>query len=304
MDRGMGMKAFFAGNSPKILLDETSTFDIGSCLVDGVDLAPGRAIPDDGDARIDHSLEGFLFTCGPDHIRPSEPMENGDGRRYPLHGSYSSHPAKIIAFELGELESQAVADIPVVMATGQTALLSRQWHVDGRTGTVSLHDRLTNTGAEPFAPMHMYHMNLGALWLDETTRLSGQMLENGGSSWRFGEGETTVECVPAEPTSDSGWAELTLGPIEAIGGKSLVVRFEVASLPYLQMWRNQIAPAHILGIEPASHAWLPRTKLRERGDMKLLAPGSSRNTEYHSLSWRRTLIRLTPKAAPIKYVRS
>ena len=267
------MKAFFSGVSPKIMLDETSVFDIGACLVDGIDLSPGRAIPDDGDARIDHSLEGFLFTCGPEHIRPPELMESGDGRRYPLHGSFSSHPARVIAFELGEHKSHAVAEIPVVMATGQTALLTRRWHIDGTTGTVSLHDRLENTSAEPFAPMHMYHMNLGARWLDEAARLSGQMLKDGGSSWRFGEGETTVECVPAGAHSEAGWAELTLGPIAAIGGKSLVIRFEVAGLPYLQMWRNQIAPAHILGIEPASHAWLPRTKLHERGDMKQLGPG-------------------------------
>lgn len=267
------MKAFFAGKSPKLMLDETSVFDIGACVVDGVDLAPGRAIPDDRDARIDHSLEGFLFTCGPDHIRPSEPMETGDGREYPLHGSYSSHPAKIIEFELGEHESRAVAEVPVVMATGQRARLTRIWHIDGKTGVVSLLDRLENTSAEPFAPMHMYHMNLGAKWLDYMTCLSGRMLQNGGGFWRFGDGETTVICVPADTTADQGMAEVRLGPIAAINGKFLTLRFAVDGLPYFQMWRNQIAPAHILGLEPASHAWLPRTKLHEIGAMVLLEPG-------------------------------
>ena len=270
------MKAFFAGSSPIIMLDETSVFDIGACVIDGIDLAPGRAIPDDGDVRIDHSLEGFLFTCGPDHIRPSEPMEHEEGKHYPLHGSYSSHSAKIISFELGALESKAVAEIPVIMATGQTALLTRRWHMDGLTGVTSLLDRLENTDTKPFAPMHMYHRNVGARWLDDSTRITGRMLDHGSSSWRFGEGETTVFCVPAEPSADAGWAELTLGPISAIGGKSLVVRFSVQTLPHLQMWRNQIEPAHILGIEPASHAWLPRTKLHERGDMITLAPGAIR----------------------------
>ncbi len=68
------MKAFSAARGPKLLLDETSVLDIGGCFVNGVDVAPGRAIPDDGDARIDHSLEGFLFTCGPDHIRHPQPI--------------------------------------------------------------------------------------------------------------------------------------------------------------------------------------------------------------------------------------
>ncbi len=89
------MKQFSAGRGPIIHLDPTSVMDIGSCIVANTDIAPGRAIPDDGDARIDHSLEGFLFTCGPDHIRHPVPIDgDASGKRYPLHGSFSSHPLK------------------------------------------------------------------------------------------------------------------------------------------------------------------------------------------------------------------
>ena len=88
------MMDFSAAKGPKLTLDESSVLDIGACIVEGNNLAPGRAIPDDGDPRIDHSLEGFLFTCGPDHIRHPELMPDSfEGRRYPLHGSLSSHPA-------------------------------------------------------------------------------------------------------------------------------------------------------------------------------------------------------------------
>lgn len=54
------MIEFAAASGPRLMLDEASVLDIGGCIVDGVDIAPKRAIPDDGDARIDHSLEGFL----------------------------------------------------------------------------------------------------------------------------------------------------------------------------------------------------------------------------------------------------
>jgi Domain of unknown function (DUF4432) len=276
LQKGERMKAFFAGNSPKLMLDDMSVFDIGSCVVEDVDLAPGRAIPDDGDPRIDHSLEGFLFTCGPDHIRHPEPVEADAAKRYPLHGSYSSHPAQILSFDLAENISTAVAEIPVTMATGETARLTRTWTADGKTGVISLIDRLQNTGTRSFAPMHMYHINLGAKWFDDQTRLSGQMLKDGGSSWRFGEGEMIVTCVPALEHAKDGWAQLILGPIGAIGGRSLVLRFSVDQLPYLQLWRNQMAPAHILGIEPASHDWMPRKNLHEQGDMTLLEPGDVR----------------------------
>ncbi len=39
--------------APRLSLDPGSVFDIGACVVDGVDVSPKRAIPDDGDPRID-----------------------------------------------------------------------------------------------------------------------------------------------------------------------------------------------------------------------------------------------------------
>jgi len=48
---------FAADKGPRLTLDEGSVMDIGSCIVDGVDLPPGKAVPDDGDARISHSVE-------------------------------------------------------------------------------------------------------------------------------------------------------------------------------------------------------------------------------------------------------
>ncbi|UXS02054.1 DUF4432 family protein [Agrobacterium tumefaciens] len=270
------MREFQAGRSPRIFLDETSVLDIGSLFVGDTDIAPGRAIPDDGDPRIDHSLEGFLFTCGPDHIRHPEPIEgNSEGRKYPLHGSFSSHPAKIVAFEVTEGNALARAEVPVTLADGGTALLEREWRIDGQSGEVSLSDRVTNTSDEIRPVFHMYHMNVGARLFDDGVRLEGAMLENGGHSWRFGEEPGSVFCVSASQ-SGSDWAELTLGPIAAIGGRSLKVAFRTDTLPYLQMWRNQKSPANVLGIEPVSHRWVGRDDLRAAQEFNMLKPGENR----------------------------
>ena len=86
---------------------------------------------------------------------------------------------------------------------------------------------------------------------DDAVRLEGAMLDGGGHGWRFGEEPGNVFCVPV---GDDEWASLALGPIAAIGGKTLTVRFRTETLPYLQMWRNQQAPANVLGIEPVSRA--------------------------------------------------
>ncbi|MBB3607394.1 DUF4432 family protein [Rhizobium sp. BK602] len=271
------MMDFAAAKGPKLTLDESSVLDIGACVVDGSDLAPGRAIPDDGDPRIDHSLEGFLFTCGPDHIRHPQPMSGAfEGKRYPLHGSFSSHPARILWTRFEDGNAECRADIDVVTAEGLTARLERHWRIDGVMGEVFLADRIVNTSSEAMPVFLMYHMNIGGKWFDDGVRLAGQMLENGGFPWTFGEELGGIFCVQATAKGED-WAELRLGPIAAIGGKSLRVRFGTDTLPFLQVWRNQRAPADVLGIEPVSHRWVSRAELEEAGEFDILQPGEARN---------------------------
>lgn len=264
---------FKAARGPLVHLDETSVMDIAGLVVAGVDLSPGRAIPDDGDARIDHSLEGFLFTCGPDHIRHPEPLGGGREGRYPLHGSFSGHPAEVLSLATGE-EADCRARVPVSLADGGEAVLDRHWHIDGETGLVELRDRVTNTGARAFPAMLMYHMNLGTRHLDEDTRLSGAMIEGASLPWRFGKAEGDIFCVPA---GVGGMAEVRLGPIAAIGGRTLVVRFHTDTLPFLQVWHNQTDPARIIGLEPVSHRWKGRAELDALGELQMLEPGESRD---------------------------
>lgn len=263
-----------AGCGPVLHLDPSSVLDIGKLFVGGMDVSPGRAIPDDGDPRIDHSLEGFLFTCGPDHIRHPEPVEGAGGRSYPLHGSFSASPAEnIIVAACGD-DASCSASVPVRLADGGHAVLDRRWRIDGTTGEVFLDDRLSNVGATPFAPMLMYHMNLAARLFDPAVRLEGAMLEGGGFAWAFGEGDGGVFCVAAD---EQAQARLRLGPVPLLGGLCLDVRFDTASLPFLQVWRNQTAPANVLGVEPASHRWAKRSDIAERGEFSFLAPGEARD---------------------------
>ena len=267
------MIMFSGRRGPRLSLDEGSVFDIGSCVVDGIDLAPGRAIPDDGDPRIDHSLEGFLFTCGPDHIRHRAPVAGADAF-YPLHGSFSANPAHSI--DIGgdgdDIVARAVVDVD--LAVGGRAQLRRQWRLKGESGEVQLAETVVNVGDTAFPTFLMYHMNLGAKHFDADTRLEGAMLEGGGLAWAFGEGDGGIFCVPA---GHGGWAELRLGPIAVIGGKQLKVRFRTDTLPHLQVWRNQKAPAHVLGIEPVSHRLAGRAELEAGGEFDILQPGDSRD---------------------------
>ena len=267
---------FHVGAGPELQLDVGSALDIGSCKVNGVELSPGRAVPDDGDPRILHAVGGFLFTCGPDHIRHPEPIAGTGGRKYPLHGSMAATKAEVIAHDRVEVSEEIIARVVVRMAQGGEAEILRTWRMDGATGEVMLIDRLTNIGKQAFPPMLMYHMNIGAHLFDDDTMLKGGMFENGALRWTFGDKDMHVFCVPAEAEPGDEFARVVLGPIEAIGGKYLNVRFATDTIPHLQMWRNQEQPAHVLGIEPVSHPWKTRAELEEEGLMSMLAPGEFR----------------------------
>lgn len=260
----------------QILLDRQSALDIGAFVVDGVDVSPGIAIPSDGDRRIDHALQGFLFTCGPDHIRHPEPIEGDtEGRLFPLHGSLCATPVgQTRMSDAGEAPG-CWAETEVRIADGGTALVSRRWFIETDTSEVVLADRITNTGDRPFAPMMMYHMNIGGWLMGPETRISGQMLPEATRHWRFGDGDRANFCVLAAPSAQDGWARVAVGPFEALSGRSLIVRFSTATLPYLQMWRCQQGSADVFSIEPVSHRLAKRTELAAAGEMPMLDKGES-----------------------------
>lgn len=250
-----------------ILLDRQSALDVGAFVVDGIDLSPGTAIPSDGDPRIDHALKGFLFTCGPEHIRHPEKIEDGAGT-YPLHGSLAGTP--VVESRMAGSDG-CTGVIELDLAGGGRARLERRWSVDA--GAVHLYDRLTNIGAKAFSPMMMYHINLGGRLMAAETTISADAFAGEPRAWQFGEGESAHFCLPAK--GNDGWSDVALGPFPALSGRSLQVRFAAATLPYLQMWRCQRGAADVISIEPVSHRIAKRPDLTAAGEMPPLQPSAS-----------------------------
>lgn len=257
-----------------ILFDRLSALDIAAFVVDGVDLSPGAAIPSDGDPRIDRALQGFLFTCGPDHIRHPEPIDGSEaGARYPLHGSLAGTPVKHT--HMSADATLCIATVEINLADGGHALLERRWQVDADRHQVMLEDRLTNTGARAFPPMMMYHLNIAGRLAGNETRIVSPSFAEGARDWRFGEGESAHFCIPAHMGAD-GWSEVALSPLAGLGGRRLTVRFRADTLPFLQMWRCQRGAADVVSIEPASHRLAKRPELHAAGELTLLEPGQTR----------------------------
>ncbi|WP_137154589.1 DUF4432 family protein [Rhizobium sp. FKL33] len=257
-------------------LDEQSALDVLTARADGVDLAPGGAVPDDGDPRILRAVHGFLFTCGPDHIRHPEPVDRGDEAIFPLHGSMSGNGAVITGRSVSEAGQSVEARIKVTLADGGKAEILRLWHFDAASGGFTLEDTVQNVGATPFPPMMMYHMNVGARLFDDATGFSGASFPGGRIGWRFGDGEGAVICSPATAEGE-GKAYVSLGPIPGAADGRLDVWFDAEAMPHLQMWRNEAGHCNVIGIEPASHPLMKRDKLEESGLMPVLQPGDARH---------------------------
>ncbi|WP_440271498.1 DUF4432 family protein [Ensifer adhaerens] len=258
-----------------VLFDRLSALDIAAFVVDGVDLSPGAAIPSDGDPRIDRALAGFLFTCGPEHIRHPEPVEGGaDGARYPLHGSLAGTAVSETA--MASDGTACTATIVVALAGGGQARVERRWRIDAARHEVVLEDRVVNSGTSAFPPVMMYHLNIAGRLLGPDTRIVSASLAGGASAWRFGDGESAHFCLPAAIGSD-GWSEVTLAGLAGLGGRNLKVRFRADTLPFLQMWRCQRGEANVISIEPVSHRIAKRPELAAAGELIPLQPGEAQS---------------------------
>ncbi len=259
------------GAASHLLFDPSSALDVAAFVVAGVDLSPGAAIPSDGDPRIDRALAGFLFTCGPEHIRHPEVLEGGAGA-YPLHGSLAGTP--VSRTEICDKGNRHTAVTEVDLACGGRAAIERLWLVDAAAHAVTLADRVINIGSSAFAPMMMYHMNIAGRLLGEETRIESPSVGGGSLPWRFGEGESAHFCRPA--AASDGWSEVALTAMPGLGGRTIRVRFRTDTLPFLQMWRCQRGGANVVSIEPASHRLAKRPELAASGELYSLQPGQSR----------------------------
>ncbi|WP_407065141.1 DUF4432 family protein [Ensifer sp. LC499] len=258
-----------------VLFDRLSALDIAAFVVDGVDLSPGTAIPSDGDPRIDRALAGFLFTCGPEHIRHPEPVTGDErGASYPLHGSLAG--TAVSHTEMGEGGHECTATIDVALAGGGQARVERRWRIDAEREQVLLEDRIINIGSVAFPPMMMYHLNIAGRLLGPDTRIVSASIESGERSWCFGDGESAHFCLPAAVDAD-GWSQVTLAGLAGLGGRDVRVRFRADTLPFLQMWRCQRGEADVISIEPVSHRIAKRPVLETAGELTPLLPGEVRS---------------------------
>lgn len=203
------------------------------------------------------------MTCGLRHFGPPVQLE---GELLPTHGRVHSLPAEQASWRL-DWQDEAVFVIEgVVRETRSGAehlLLTRQFRVPVDGSSFELTDRVENHGFrnEPLAILH--HLNVGFPLLSESTLV-------------------TVNEQPSTVLESSGTRSCALdGGCVGVFNYSLDLGLEVCfSHPALHLWRQPDAGMNVLGIEPASHAYMQRAE-PNIGPLPELAPGE---TQTYTLS--------------------
>jgi len=180
---------------------------------------------------------GALVTCGLSHIR--QPA-NGQ----PLHGRLPYTPARITlcreANGLLEIEGEMIE-----ARTGGPVLVLRR-RIEAAIGGASLRieDEVENAGPAPAPHAILYHFNFGwpLVAPGVAATLDGQELR---IAHQPGDPAATpiVQCLAAS----EGVVRLA-----APDSPVLTLRFDVTSLPFLQLWHNLRPGVCVLALEPVS----------------------------------------------------
>lgn len=232
---------------------------------------------------------GLMTTCGLTHF--GQPEQDG-AESLGLHGRISHLPAQnvrvttewqgddyVIAIE-GEVRQSALF--------GENLLLTRR--ITTRLGAASFHveDRVRNDGFRLTPHMLLYHCNFGFPVVspdselivaprDENVRPRDAAAERGlAGHARFDLPDPDyAEQVFFHYPRPGASGDVTASIVNRALNFGAFVRYRAAELPALAQWKMMGAGDYVCALEPATNHETPRARLREQGQLKMLAPGEA-----------------------------
>ncbi|QYH35416.1 DUF4432 family protein [Salinibacterium sp. M195] len=261
--------------------------DIGSLWHQGSPVSWRSALPSTqcdvpalGAGFLSRFKGGMLVTCGLDNVGP----ERDD---YPLHGTHTHTAASDVRYT-----RELVGEHIVVTVTGLIAsmeLFGRRLIVERRivasTGIPRLEviDHIRNEGQQASPVALLYHVNFGAPFLDEGTRVEvdaaeirprydGMAIE---SAARFPEPTNNLDEAVFEHVAPVG--RVTVLPQH---GGVATLDWKVATLPKLFQWVWPAAGGWALGIEPSNSPLFGDDRNLPHAGAPVLESGESLETGF------------------------
>lgn len=234
-----------------------------------------------------------LISNGPPGRDPSgNPLESD----LTLHGRIANTPAHFVSVTLDPEDGgwiRITGRVGEGMLFGSQLLLESTLETQLGSNKFRIRDRVTNPGADNVESELLYHINVGAPFLEEGAQFSLPFAEMAPRDPRAAEGikEFKTYLGPTsgyaeqayyfEPVADeNGFSPALL--TNRRGGMGFLVDFKKSTLPCFTLWKNTQpeASGYVTGLEPGINFPNFRADERERGRVKNLDPGDSYETEF------------------------
>lgn len=245
-------------------------------------------------------LRGFnelICRCGLISNGPpgNDPAGNQLESDLTLHGRIANTPASFVSIELDPADGglmRITGRMEEGMLFGSHLVLEST--LETRLGSASflIRDRVTNRGPTETESELLYHINIGAPFLEAGSRFSMPFAEMAPRDSRAAEGIADYDSYLG-PTP--GYAEQAyyFGPgcdengltpallSNKKGDLGFLVDFKRAGLPCFTLWKNTQPEAggYVTGLEPGINFPNFRAVEREQGRLKCLSSGDSYETE-------------------------
>jgi len=233
---------------------------------------------------------GLLTTCGLTYLGP--PGADGDDE-LGLHGRYSAIPARQVQdrsrWEGDAYLIELVGTVEECRLFGDNVRLTRTISTEIGSRRLLMRDEAENVGYSSSPFTILYHINAGFPLLDACSELvvtaAESQANNEGSQAAFGQLNRFSDPIPGfeeqnfthtVAAGDDGMACAAMLNRELGGGIGLAIRFDPATLPYLNEWKMMGQRDYVVGIEPCNAPCAHRADLRERGLLPMLEPGEKR----------------------------
>lgn len=246
---------------------------------------------DDGRGFL-RGYNGFLNTCGLEHIRQPERDALDDTLNapskdayYPLHGSSTFDPTKLIGYGLNDQVDEPYLWCEVEriesMAMRGALRLRRKFRLPVWGTSISISDQVLNVGHSHISHMMLYHFNIGYPLAAPGTRIA---VKNGTEVWNSSSGNPLAEFPSPQDASESEISVFKLSGSSAITqiqsdafGYGMDVKLDTATLPYVQLLRMTSPGLYGIGIEPCPTKGRSRTAARELDELTILKPNEARD---------------------------
>ncbi|MCW8143094.1 aldose 1-epimerase family protein [Agrobacterium tumefaciens] len=273
---GRGQRLFMIRNGTGIAFEIAVDrgFDISSATWRGINIGwnsanglpwPPNSVDAEDGVGFYRNLDGFIVTCGLDHIgaaRRSDASHFMHKHRKevfnPLHGRISSQRAQISGYGIDwERERPVIwADAVVRQSSvfGENLVLRRRVSVGVFGDTIRIDDTVENRGFRPTPHALLYHVNFGYPFLDEQTKLSGDLDASFVATFNAEDKQPRDDFVDyfQEVVIASGTAIASICVTNAVlmEGIEAKLRFSPAALPNFGVWRAFQCGVYALALEP------------------------------------------------------